>query len=205
VLDALGLPQSQYALASLRYDLSKLRAKHLLDKLRHSRRYRLANQSYSICVLFLKLFERIYAPLTGGLPKPFAGDRNLAVFGDQLPFTLVPAFYQTIWFRVLVVCTALLLSGMVFQMRLRAATALVESHLGDRFLERDRIARELHDTLLQGFQGLLLTASNGDSANPRSRVRKRDGFISSAPRRRDFIWRDANVCGICVPTIAPRG
>ena len=32
VLDALGLPQSQYSLASLRYDLSKLRAKHLVNK-----------------------------------------------------------------------------------------------------------------------------------------------------------------------------
>jgi hypothetical protein len=78
VLDALGLPQSQYSLASLRYDLSKLRAKGLLEKLPHSRRYRLANKGYSICVLFLKLFERIYAPLTAGLLKPFAGDRNLA-------------------------------------------------------------------------------------------------------------------------------
>ena len=65
-------------MASLRYDLSKLRAQRLLDKLPHSRRYRLANQGYGICVLFLKLFERIYAPLTAGLLKPFAGDRNLA-------------------------------------------------------------------------------------------------------------------------------
>ena len=48
------------------------------DELPHSRRYRLAHQGYSICVLFLKLFERIYAPLTAGLLKPFAGDRNLA-------------------------------------------------------------------------------------------------------------------------------
>ena len=29
-------------------------------------------------MLFLKLFERIYAPLTAALLKPFAGDRNLA-------------------------------------------------------------------------------------------------------------------------------
>jgi hypothetical protein len=78
VLHALGLPQSQYSLASLRYDLSKLRAKGLLEKLPHSRRYRLATKGFSICVLFLKLFERIYAPLTAGLLKPFAGDRNLA-------------------------------------------------------------------------------------------------------------------------------
>ena len=78
VLDALGLPQSQYSLASLRYDLSKLRAKGLVAKLPHSRRYRLLNKGYSICVLFLKLFERIYAPLTAGLLQPFPGDRNLA-------------------------------------------------------------------------------------------------------------------------------
>ena len=76
-LDALGLSQSQYSLASLRYDLSKLRAKALVQKLPHSRRYRLANQGYSICVLFLKLFERIYAPLTAGLLQPFPGDHNL--------------------------------------------------------------------------------------------------------------------------------
>ena len=36
------------------------------------------SRGYSICVLFLKLFERIYAPLTAGFLKPFAGDRNLA-------------------------------------------------------------------------------------------------------------------------------
>jgi hypothetical protein len=76
-LDALGLPQSQYSLASLRYDLSKLRAKGLLEKLPHSRRFRLAHHGYSICVLFLKLLERIYAPLTAGLLQPFSGDRHL--------------------------------------------------------------------------------------------------------------------------------
>src|ERR1700694_4128867 len=77
-LDVLGLPPSQYSLASLRYDLSKLRAKGLLEKLPHSRRYRLLNKGYSVCVLFLKLFERIYAPLTAGLLQPFPGDRNRA-------------------------------------------------------------------------------------------------------------------------------
>jgi hypothetical protein len=77
VLDALRLPPSQYSLASLRYDLSKLRAKGLVEKLPRSRRYRLGNKGYSLCVLFLKLFERIYAPLTAGLLQPFPGDRHL--------------------------------------------------------------------------------------------------------------------------------
>ncbi len=76
-LDALGCQPKDYSLASLRYDLSKLRAKNLVDKIPHSRRYRLLPQGYSICLVFLKLFERIYAPLTAGLLQPFRGDAKL--------------------------------------------------------------------------------------------------------------------------------
>lgn len=42
-------------------------------KIPRSRRYRLIGKGYSVCVIFLKLFERVYAPLTAGLLKPFAG------------------------------------------------------------------------------------------------------------------------------------
>ena len=77
-LEALGANPSQYTLASFRYDLSKLRAKGLVEKIPHSHRYRLIGKGYAVCLLFLKLFERIYAPLTAGLLKPFPGDRKLA-------------------------------------------------------------------------------------------------------------------------------
>jgi hypothetical protein len=77
VVEVLGCSTSTYSLASLRYDLSKLRAKALIEKLPHSRRYRLPACGYSICLVFLKLFERIYAPLTAGLLRPIPGDRNL--------------------------------------------------------------------------------------------------------------------------------
>jgi len=70
-LDALGFTASKYSLASLRYDLSKLRAKGLIEKVPRSRRYRLVGKGYSICLVFLKLFEKIYAPLTAGLLRPF--------------------------------------------------------------------------------------------------------------------------------------
>jgi len=43
----------------------------------HSRRYRLIGKGYAICLVFLKLFEKIYAPLTAGLLAPFRGDRIL--------------------------------------------------------------------------------------------------------------------------------
>ena len=76
-LHVLGATAADYSLASFRYDLSKLRAKGLVERIPHSRRYQLVGKGYAICVAFLKLFERIYAPLTAGLLAPFRGDRAL--------------------------------------------------------------------------------------------------------------------------------
>src|SRR5260370_1413787 len=70
VIKALGCAPDNYTLASLRYDLSKLRAKGLVVKLPNSRRYQLLPQGYSICLVVLTLFERVYAPLTACLLSP---------------------------------------------------------------------------------------------------------------------------------------
>ena len=75
--DALGSTVEAYTLASVRYDLSKLRAKGLVEKVPHTRKYRLTGHGYSICLVFLKLFERIYAPLAAGLLQPVRGDAHL--------------------------------------------------------------------------------------------------------------------------------
>jgi hypothetical protein len=83
-VEALGCSPIEYTLASLRYDLSKLRAKGLVEKLPHSRRYRLLPQGYSVCLVFLKLFERIYAPLAAGLLRPFRSDAQLRTQPSQL-------------------------------------------------------------------------------------------------------------------------
>jgi len=77
VIEALGCDTRHYTLASLRYNLSKLRAKGLVAKLPNSRRYQLLPQGYSICLVFLKLFERVYAPLTAGLLSPIKADARL--------------------------------------------------------------------------------------------------------------------------------
>jgi len=76
-IKTLGLPPGEYSLAALRYDLYKLRTKGLVRKLPRSRRYQLTPQGYSLCLVFLKLFERIYAPLTAGLLHPINGDTQL--------------------------------------------------------------------------------------------------------------------------------
>lgn len=74
----LDVTTDQYRLGSLRYDLSKLRAKGLVERVPHTRRYRLRPQGYAIYLVFVKLFERVNAPLTAGLLAPVATDARLA-------------------------------------------------------------------------------------------------------------------------------
>jgi hypothetical protein len=92
VIAALGCPPESYSLASLRYDLSKLRAKGLVAKLANSRSYQLLPQGYSICLVFLKLFERVYAPLTAGLLSPVRGDTRF----DQQRQSQLDRLYQRV-------------------------------------------------------------------------------------------------------------
>ena len=77
VAAALGIGVESYSLASLRYDLSKLRAKGLVEKLPRSRRYHLPAKGYSVCLTFLKLFDRFCAPLAAGLLQPVPDDGAL--------------------------------------------------------------------------------------------------------------------------------
>jgi hypothetical protein len=79
-------------IASPRYDLSKLRAKGLVEKLPRSRRYRLPAAGYSVCLIFLKLSDRLCAPLAAGLLNPVPGD---AVFPRQNR-SLLDRLYQRV-------------------------------------------------------------------------------------------------------------
>ncbi len=71
-------------------------------------------------------------------------------------FTIEPLLTQTFWFRSLVAIAIILLIAAAARMRARNITALVKARYEERLHERERIARDLHDTLLQGSQGLLL-------------------------------------------------
>ena len=61
----------------MRYDLSKLRAKGLTHKVTKTRRHLITTEGYSVCLVFLKLFERISAPLTTGLLQPVKAGSTL--------------------------------------------------------------------------------------------------------------------------------
>jgi signal transduction histidine kinase len=80
--------------------------------------------------------------------------------GAQLNFSILPAFYQTTWFRVTCAVLLLGLAWAGFQLRLHMRVKRLhrefEATLEARVAERTRIARDLHDTLLQRFHGPLL-------------------------------------------------
>jgi signal transduction histidine kinase/ligand-binding sensor domain-containing protein len=75
---------------------------------------------------------------------------------SPLRIEVSPTFYQTWWFRALCLLSVLGLTWMGLRFRVRYATDQVHAHLSARLAEREQIARELHDTLLQGFQGLMM-------------------------------------------------
>jgi signal transduction histidine kinase/sugar lactone lactonase YvrE len=76
--------------------------------------------------------------------------------GVVYKITQRPFFYQTVTFRLAAVMAGVLLLVGLYQLRLRQAAARLNARLEERLAERERIARDLHDTLLQGFQGLIL-------------------------------------------------
>lgn len=76
--------------------------------------------------------------------------------GASIAFSIAPRFFQTWWFRALCVLAGLHLLWLLWLLRVRALGRQIRTRLHERHMERERIARELHDTLLQSIQGLIL-------------------------------------------------
>lgn len=67
-------------------------------------------------------------------------------------FAIAPAFYQTHWFQLIFVAIGVAAATVVWQLRVRQ----VRSKYSLMLVERSRMAREIHDTLLQSLLGVML-------------------------------------------------
>lgn len=76
--------------------------------------------------------------------------------GAAIQLIVPPAFFQTAWFLMLCISAGAGVLWMFYRLRLRQVASQMQNRLGERLAERERIARELHGTLLQGIQGLIL-------------------------------------------------
>jgi signal transduction histidine kinase len=87
--------------------------------------------------------------------------------GDALSLEILPAWYQTTWFRLLALLFLALLSYAFYLVRMRQYAAAMKARFNERLDERIRIARELHDTLLQSFHGLMFQFQAARNLLPR--------------------------------------
>jgi ligand-binding sensor domain-containing protein/signal transduction histidine kinase len=106
-------------------------------------------------------------------------------------FRLLPRFYQTYWFYLLLIASASLLGYAAYRWRVRT----VEAQFNAVLAERNRIAREIHDTLAQGFVAVsvqleivarLLSTSTGAARQhlEQARALTRDCLVEA----RSSIW-----------------
>jgi signal transduction histidine kinase len=103
--------------------------------------------------------------------------------GASLDFSIDPAYYQTAWFKASCVAAFLGLLWALYWLRLRQIAQEINARLEERVNERTRIARELHDTLLQSFHGLMFrlqAARNMFPRRPAEAIEALDGAITRA-------------------------
>src|SRR5712671_112446 len=86
--------------------------------------------------------------------------------GASFDFSITPAYYQTGWFRSSCVAAFFALLWALYRYRLYQIKQEFNARLEERVGERTRIARELHDTLLQSFHGLLFRFQAVDNLLP---------------------------------------
>jgi signal transduction histidine kinase/ligand-binding sensor domain-containing protein len=87
--------------------------------------------------------------------------------GDSLHFSIAPTYYETKWFRAICVVALLVLVWGLYRLRLQQLQWRFNEGLEARVSERTRIARDLHDTLLQSLHGLMFQFQAARNMLPR--------------------------------------
>jgi signal transduction histidine kinase len=83
-------------------------------------------------------------------------DRHGVAFG----ITQQPFFYQTRWFIAAMFAFGVLLMFLIYRLRVAQISRQMSARFDERLAERTRVAREIHDTLLQTVQGSKMVADH---------------------------------------------
>ncbi|MGN7999248.1 sensor histidine kinase [Sphingomonas sp. 22176] len=123
--------------------------------------------------------------------------------GATVTVTIAPHFYQTWWFRLLAIGAGAGALWLLYAWRLREQLARTRARAEAQLAERERIARELHDTLLQSMQGLILRFQAAAYATePGSKAQT---LIDSALDRADDVMIEARDRVLALRRIAGPG
>jgi signal transduction histidine kinase/ligand-binding sensor domain-containing protein len=119
--------------------------------------------------------------------------------GASIDFEIAPAYFQTAWFKALCVVLMVGLLYGTYIVRLRQVAARIRDRLAVKNTERERIARDLHDTLLQSTQGLILRFQAASNRIPESDPTRQ--VLDKALERADEVLAEGRdrVLGLRVP------
>ena len=93
--------------------------------------------------------------------------------GANLDFAVAPAWYQTTRFLVLCLLTTVFICWALYRLRVRQVARAISASFDERLAERTRLAREIHDTLVQTIQGSKMVADDAlDEATDFPRMRQ---------------------------------
>jgi signal transduction histidine kinase len=101
--------------------------------------------------------EAVYTNLSPG-PYRFrvVASNSDGVWNDSetaLAFTIAPAWWETRWFQAAITLGLTAVVWSAYRIRVRQVARQLNVRFEERLAERTRIARDLHDTLLQSFHG----------------------------------------------------
>ena len=105
----------------------------------------------------------------------------------KLDFSVAPAYYQTNCFRALCACILLAVLWVAYQWRVRQLQHQFDMTLEARVGERTRIARDLHDTLLQSAHGVLLRFQTVSQLLPDRPIEAKEKLDNAIDQTADFI------------------
>jgi len=93
--------------------------------------------------------------------------------GATLDFAVLPAWYQTNRLLVLCLFTVIFIFWALYRLRVRQVARTISTRFDERLAERTRLAREIHDTLVQTIQGSKMVADDAlDEATDFPRMRQ---------------------------------
>jgi len=102
--------------------------------------------------------------------------------GDSVRFVILPPWWNTGWFRAVALAVFLLSLACAYTFHIHNIERQFSMRLEERVGERTRIARELHDTLLQSFQGLMFRFQAVLDLLPSRPVEAREAFEGALDR-----------------------
>ena len=106
--------------------------------------------------------------------------------GASVALDLPPTLFQSRLFLLLCAAAAVGMLAAAYHWRMRRLSQRLQAGLRERMAERERIARELHDTLLQGVQGLILKFQSATRQVP-PELPARDQLEQALDRAEDVV------------------